>query len=143
MTDSTTGVEASAPAEDVSIVYDGECPFCQHFMLLVRVRESAGSVRLIDARSDDPLVTDVIQRGFDLDQGMIVKIGERFYHGAEAMQVLAMLSTRTGWFNKLNYQLFRSQRASRALYPLLRSGRNLVLRIRGHKPIHSQKAAKK
>lgn len=103
----------------------------------MRLRASAGKVRLIDARSDDPLVGVVIQRGFNLDQGMIVIIEEHFYHGAEAMQVLAMLSTRSDWFNRLNYFVFHSKAVSAVLYPVLRTGRNLVLRLLRRKPIHS------
>ena len=132
-----TGTSASSLSDEVAIVYDGECPFCQQYTQLLRLRASAGNVRLIDARGDDPLVSAVIQRGYDLDQGMLVIIAERFYHGAAAMQVLAMLSTRSGWFNRFNYIVFRSQRVSGFLYPILRSGRNLVLRILGRKPIVS------
>lgn len=132
MTNSST-----PPCEDVIIVYDGECPFCQKYIDLLRLRASVGTVRLVDARSDDPIVGDVLQRGFDLDQGMIVIIGERFYHGASAMQVLAMLSTGVGWFNRFNFYVFRSKRVSTVLYPVLRTGRNLVLRLLGRKPINS------
>jgi len=121
----------------VIIVYDGECPFCQKYIDLLRLRASVGTVRLVDARSDDPIVGDVLQRGFDLDQGMIVIIGERFYHGASAMQVLAMLSTGVGWFNRFNFYVFRSKRVSTVLYPVLRTGRNFVLRVLGRKPINS------
>ena len=132
-----TGTSASSLSDEVAIVYDGECPFCQQYTQLLRVRASAGKVRLIDARSDDPLVSTIVERGFNLDQGMIVIIAERFYHGAAAMQVLAMLSTRSGWFNRFNYFVFRSKTVSTVLYPFLRAGRNLVLRILGHKPIHT------
>ena len=94
-------------------------------------------MHLVNARDDDPVVNDVIKRGFDLDQGMIVIIAERFYHGAEAMHVLAMLSTRTGWFNRLNFYVFRSKQVSTILYPLLRTGRNLVLRLLGRTAINT------
>lgn len=124
-----------AQGDDVTIVYDGECPFCQQYTRLLRIRESAGTVRLIDARSNDPLIEQIQDRGFDLDHGMIVIIAERFYHGSEAMQVLAMLSSRKGWFNRFNYRVFRSKRLSATLYPALRTGRNVVLRILGRKPI--------
>lgn len=133
MTNETTSANGK---ENVTIVYDGKCPFCQRFTRLLRIRESAGNVQLVDARSEKPLVKESQRRGYDLDEGMVVIIEDRFYHGAEAMQVLAMLSTRTGWFNRLNYLVFRSKRASVVLYPVLRTGRNLALRILGHKPIN-------
>lgn len=122
----------------MTIVYDGECPFCQQYTQLIRLRKSAGNINLINARSNDPLVDEIKHQGFDLDQGMIVIIAGRFYHGSEAMQVLALLSTRKGWFNRFNYVVFRSKRMSAFLYPALRTGRNIVLRILGRKSISGQ-----
>ena len=112
--------------------------FCQQYMRLLRLRASAGNVRLINARSDDPLVAEIAKKGYDLDQGMIVRIAERFYHGAEAMHVLAMLSTRSGLFNRFNHTIFQSKGAAAMLYPVLRSGRNLALRLLGRKPINTR-----
>lgn len=135
-----SGTESSSkplPADNVVIVYDGECPFCKQYTQLLRLRANSGNVRLINARSDDPQVEEVLRRGYDLDQGMIVTIDDQFYHGAQAMHVLAMLSTHTGWFNRFNYYVFRSKRVAFVLYPLLRRGRNLVLRILGRKPINN------
>ena len=127
-----------SPGDDVVIVYDGECPFCKQYMQFIRLRASAGNVRLVDARSDDPQVDEVIRRGYDLDEGMIVTVGEQFYHGSDALQVLAMLSTGAGWFNRINFYVFRSKRVAAFLYPMLRGGRNLALRILGRKPINSE-----
>ena len=128
---------SSPPSSDnqVVIVYDGECPFCKQYMQLLRLRANARNVRLINARDDDPQVDEIVRRGYDLDQGMIVTIADQVYHGAEAMHVLAMLSTRAGWFNRINFYVFRSKRVTTLLYPFLRSGRNLALRILGREPI--------
>ena len=128
---------SSAPSSDndIIIVYDGECPFCKQYMRLLRLRANASSVRLLDARDDDPQIDEIVRRGYNLDQGMIVIIADQFYHGAEAMHVLAMLSTRAGWFNRLNSYIFRSKRVTTFLYPVLRGGRNMALRILGREPI--------
>jgi len=126
----------SSAVSEIAIVYDGQCPFCQQYTRLMRIRSSAGEVRLIDARSDDPLVAEVVRRGYDLDHGMVVSMDDNIYHGAEAMHVLAMLSTRAGWFNRFSYYIFRSKRIAAFLYPMLRAGRNLVLRLLGHKLIN-------
>ncbi len=133
MTDSVkTNTTAS---REVSIVYDGDCPFCQQYTKLLRLRKSAGAVNLVDARSSDPLVAETQSRGFDLNQGMVVVVAGQFHYGAEAMQVLALLSTRSGWFNRLNYWMFHHRTAATVLYPILRTGRNTVLRVLRRKPI--------
>ncbi|HEV8442491.1 MAG TPA: DCC1-like thiol-disulfide oxidoreductase family protein [Steroidobacteraceae bacterium] len=114
-------------AETLWIVYDGECPLCSRFSLLYRAREVARRVCLVDARSHDPLVAEVRARGFDLDAGMVVILGDRFYHGVDAMGVMALLGSDRTLFNRLNRAIFRRPRLARQLYPALVRGRRLLL----------------
>lgn len=114
-----------------AIVYDGDCPFCSRYVQLVRLRKSLGDVELINAREGGPIVDEVVAKGFDLDEGMILKMDGRFYHGDECIHRLALLSTPSDAFNRLNHLVFRSRTASRLLYPVLRTGRNTVLRLLG------------
>ena len=37
-----------------TIVYDGLCIYCNNYVKMLRLKDSIGSVSLIDARSDDP-----------------------------------------------------------------------------------------
>jgi predicted DCC family thiol-disulfide oxidoreductase YuxK len=120
------------------IVYDGQCPFCSRYVQLVRLRESLGRVQLVDARKGGPEVDEVRQAGLDLDEGMVLKLDGRLYHGAECIHMLALLSTPSSWFNRVNAAMFRSQTASRVLYPVLRTGRNAVLRLLGRSKLDLQ-----
>jgi predicted DCC family thiol-disulfide oxidoreductase YuxK len=113
------------------LIYDGDCPFCSAYAKYVRLVDAIGPLRLVNAREGGPLVKEVIGRNLDLDEGMVLKLGNRFYHGAECMHVLATLSTRSGLCNRLNAMFFRSRRLSKILYPLLRAGRAITLRILG------------
>ena len=113
------------------IVYDGDCPFCSRYVAMVRLRDSAGPVRLVNAREPDPIVTGLRRAGYDLDEGMILRYGGRTYHGADCITMLAMLSTPVGPVNRVSAAIFRSPTASRLLYPVLRTGRNAVLRLLG------------
>jgi len=123
---------------EASIVYDGECPFCSRYVELVRLREAIGPVTLINARSGGALVDEVRAAGFDLDGGMVLKLDGRLYHGADCIHMLAMLSTPSGWFNRLNAAVFRSSGVSKLLYPVLRAGRNTVLRLLGRSKLNQQ-----
>jgi predicted DCC family thiol-disulfide oxidoreductase YuxK len=122
----------SDQAEPLWIVYDGACPFCAAYVRMVRLRKAAGDVRLIDAREGGPIVMEALSRGFDLDEGMAMKIGGRFYHGDEVMHMVAMMSGESDLFNRVHAWIFRSPTRARLLYPALRSGRNLALRLLGH-----------
>jgi predicted DCC family thiol-disulfide oxidoreductase YuxK len=120
-----------APRDGAVIVYDGDCPFCSRYVALVRLRDSVGPVRLVNAREPDPLVDELRDAGYDLDEGMVLRYGGRTYHGADCIMMLAMLSTPVGPFNRVNAAIFRSPTASRLLYPVLRTCRNAVLRLLG------------
>ena len=121
----------------LTLVYDGECPFCTRYASMVRLRDSAGSLEILNARDSHPLVEQLAGSGFNLDDGMVLKVGDAVYHGDQALHAVAMLSSRVGWFNRLNYLVFRSSSVSGVLYPVLRAGRNLALRMLGRKKIHS------
>ena len=132
---------APLPTGEAWLVYDGQCPACCNYVRHVRLRKSVGEVHLIDAREGGPVVEQVQAAGLDLDKGMAFKIGERIYHGADCLHVLALLSSESGWFNRLNAALFRSPAVSRIAYPALKTGRNLLLFVRGKRAINDPHAA--
>jgi predicted DCC family thiol-disulfide oxidoreductase YuxK len=123
--------------QGATIVYDGDCPFCSRYVKLVRLREALGHVDLLNAREGGALVDEVRRAGLDLDEGMVLKLGDRFYHGAACIHMLAVLSTSSGLFNRVTGTLFRSPATARWLYPLLRAGRNLTLALLGRRKMSS------
>ena len=122
---------ASGTDEAAWLVYDGECPFCSRFVRYVRLQQSVGKLHLVNAREGGPMVSEMLRAGLDLDEGMVLKLGGRHYHGADCIHVLALLSGRSDLFNRINAAIFRSAGLSRILYPLLRAGRNVTLRLLG------------
>ena len=123
--------ESSANQADVLLVYDRQCPLCDHYCQLVRIRESTGKLVLVDARENGAIMEEITGAGLDIDQGMALKFQDRVYYGSEAMHVLSLLSTRSGIFNRINFWVFRSRWLSRVLYPIFRTFRNLFLKARG------------
>jgi predicted DCC family thiol-disulfide oxidoreductase YuxK len=126
------------PDAELVLVYDGECPVCSSYVRYVRLKESAGRVTLVNARDGGPWVERIRAAGMDLDEGMVLVYGGRFYHGADCIHMLALLSTPSGLFNRINATMFRSARLSAVLYPLLRCGRNLLLWLLGRKRLQLQ-----
>lgn len=123
------------------LVYDGECPFCTAYVKLVRLRETVGKVRLINARDGGPEVEMIRQAGLDLDEGMVFNMDGRLLHGDEAIHALALLTTDSGAFNRLSRWVFQSESRSRALYPALRAGRNVALRLLGRSKLDNLAAS--
>lgn len=116
----------------VSIVYDGQCPVCSRLAAASRLRERAAAQELIDARSvpvDDVQGNDL--GDVDFNQGFAVVVNGEVHLGADGARMLALLTEPTGIFFRLFQLLVRGSRRSRFFYPLLRAGRNLLLRMMG------------
>ena len=114
---------------DIFLVYDKECPACNYYCNLVRIRESVGNLVLVDAREPTSLMDEITAAELDIDQGMVLIVGDRMYYGVDAIHALSIMGTRSGVFNRLTYWCFKSKAVSSVLYPILRAGRNLLLKI--------------
>lgn len=118
-----------APLPQLTLVYDAECPACSQFSRLLNLRESVGELLFVDAREDSAVLREITAAGFDIDQGMVLKVDEQLYYGADAMHALALMGSRSGVFNRLNYAVFKSASRARFFYPILRFLRSVLLRI--------------
>ena len=123
--------------QQLSLVYDKQCPACNYYCQLVRINETVASLTLIDARQNDPIMEKITAQGFDIDQGMVLVIDDTLYYGADAIQALALMSSQSGIFNQLNYQIFKYPIIAKNLYPLLRYGRNILLKLLGKTKINN------
>jgi predicted DCC family thiol-disulfide oxidoreductase YuxK len=115
--------------EEILLVYDKQCPVCDNYCRLVRIRQTVGDLKLVDAREPSAVMDKITSQGLDIDQGMVLKMGDRLYYGSDAIHALALISSRSGIFNRLNYWLFKSKILSRFIYPILRFFRNLLLKL--------------
>ncbi len=123
----------------VIVIYDGACPFCNAYASLLRLRQSA-TVELLSARSADPRIAHYRAQGHRFDAGMLAVVDGIVYGGADAMHVLAVLSTGQGRWNRLQRAVFSRRLLARLLYPLLRFGRRVVLWLLRVPPIDKVKA---
>ncbi len=122
---------------EILLVYDKECPVCNAYCRMARIRESVGELRLVDAREASAIMDEITLKGYDIDQGMLLKVEDNLYYGSDAIHALSLMSSRSGIFNRLNYWIFRSHSLSRMLYPVLRFFRNLLLMLLGRTKINN------
>jgi predicted DCC family thiol-disulfide oxidoreductase YuxK len=124
---------------EVFVVYDKECPACNYYCTMVRIRESVGRLVLVDARDGGPIMDEITAKRLDIDQGMVVKVGSELYYGSDAIHVLSLMGTNKGFFNRLAYWSFRSRAIAKVLYPILRACRNTLLKILGKTKINNMR----
>ena len=105
------------------IIYDGACPFCANYVGLMRLREGH-AVELVDARQERDVADSY---GLDLNDGMIVDLDGQVFHGARAVALLSRLSRRPG--------PLASDQVAATLYPWMRRGRSITLKLLGRKPL--------
>lgn len=116
-------------SKKIFLIYDKQCPACDNYCKVVRIRESVGELILINARDKSELMDEITTQCLDIDQGMVLKINQQLYYGSDAIHALALISSRSGVFNRLNYWIFKSKTLSHLLYPVLRLFRNLLLKL--------------
>ena len=118
-------------SDNIDIVYDKQCPACSAYCEMAQASGQPAPVNLIDARDESDLMAEITARGWDIDDGMVVRLQGSLYYGAEAIHELARRDTGRRLFNRINRLLFKHPRAARVLYPCLRSVRNLLLKLLG------------
>lgn len=134
------GAKPDKNAEQVEIVYDEQCPVCRLYCHSFTPDNDTAGLRLTDARKTGEIMQEINRRGFDIDDGMVVKTADGSYHyGSDAMYILAQLNKKRGWTGFVNRVFFRTQRLSRLFYPAGKYAREIVLRLKGIEKIHNLK----
>jgi len=132
-------VKNSSAQEDVWLVYDDQCPVCRTYCKYVQIRDTVGRLRLVDARQPGELMDEITAAGLDIDQGMVLKLGNALYYGTDAIHMLSLLSTRSGWFNRLCFMFFGTRWGARLFYPIGKAFRNVLLKLLGISYIYNLK----
>lgn len=128
---------SQSQADTIWLVYDGDCPFCSAGAQTVRIKQAVGHLQILNAREAEghPLMAEIKARALDLNEGIVVKLADRLYHGADALHLLAMIGSDKGWLNRLNVTLFRHRAVVRFTYPALKALRGASLKLFGKTPI--------
>ncbi|NIN35223.1 MAG: hypothetical protein GTN46_01120 [Gammaproteobacteria bacterium] len=80
---------------------------------------------------------EITAKGLDIDQGMVLRMDDRLYYGSDAIHALALISSRSRIFNRINYWIFRSRIFSVWFYSILRFFRNQLLKLLGKTKINN------
>jgi len=123
--------------DGIILVYDGGCPVCSFTAKAARLKKTAGNLTLVNARIDQShsIFEEIHHKALNLNEGMVLKVSNRLYHGADALHMMALFSGRSDMFNNMIFGLFKYKLSAQICYPLLRIGRNFILCIKGIPPI--------
>ena len=118
------------------LLYDGECPVCTAYVAMARLRRLYPDLAVLDARTDPVLVADLRRQGYEINEGMVLRLGGAVHFGAEATRMIAVLgrSSPSRW-RRTALGLIGAAPWSRRLYPWLNRARQVLLRLLRRGPI--------
>jgi predicted DCC family thiol-disulfide oxidoreductase YuxK len=117
------------------LLYDGECPACRTYVTFARLRETWPEVELLDARDEPDLVARLRAEGYEINDGLVLRLGDTIHYGAEATRVIGAAAGEQGPGRRLVLAAIGTAPWSRRLYPWLNRGRKLLLAALGRRLI--------
>ena len=115
-----------------TFIYDGECPFCNHFAELLEIKSKLKNIKILDGRKNLTLINSLLEKGYDIDKGAILLKDEEILHGAEAINKLCKeINNPSSSLLSLLSVVFKSTKRAKLLFPLLLRARRFALISKG------------
>ena len=115
-----------------SFIYDGECPFCNHFAELLELKSSIPSLEILDGRKNLEQLTQLFNQGYDLNKGAILINNGKVKHGAEAINwICSELKDPNDSLLEILRIIFSSKKRGKNLFPFLLWARRILLTLKG------------
>ena len=115
-----------------TFIYDGECPFCNHFAELLEIKSKANNIKILDGRKNSTLIKSLLEKGYDIDKGAILLKDEDIFHGAEGINTICkQIKNPSSSLLFLLSRVFKSTKRTNLLFPLLVRARRFALIAKG------------
>ena len=119
-------------SEKILFIYDGECPFCNHFAQLLVLKSKLPTLEILDGRENLAQLTELYKKGYDLNKGAILINNGEIKHGADAISwICSELKEPNDSLMEILRILFTSNKRSKLLFPILLWSRRISLTIKG------------
>ena len=115
-----------------TFIYDGECPFCNHFAELLEIKSKISNIKIVDGRKNLTLINSLLEKGYNLDKGAILLKDDDIFHGAEAINTICKKIKNPS--NSLLFilsNIFKSKKRTKVLFPFLVRARRFALISKG------------
>ena len=115
-----------------TFIYDGECPFCNHFAELLEIKIKLNNINILNGRKNLTLIKSLLDKGYDLDKGAILLKDEDIFHGADAINTICkQINNPSSSLLLLLSRLFKSNKRTNLIFPLLVRARRFALISKG------------
>ena len=118
--------------KNLTFIYDGECPFCNHFAELIELKSKINNISILDGRKNPKIIYSLLKQGYDIDKGAILLKDDNIFHGAEAInQICNQINNPSNKLLKLLSNIFKSNKRTNLLFPFLLRARRFALISKG------------
>ena len=115
-----------------TFIYDGECPFCNHFAELLEIKSKINNIKILDGRKNLSIISSLLEKGYDLDKGAILLKDDDIFHGAKAINVICKeVNNPSSNLLKILSSVFKSNKRTKLLFPFLLRARRFALISKG------------
>ena len=115
-----------------TFIYDGECPFCNHFAELLEIKSKVPNIKILDGRKNLTLIKSLLDKGYDLDKGAILLKDEDIFHGSDAINTICkQIKNPSSSLLFLLSGVFESNKRTKMIFPLLIRARRFALISKG------------
>ena len=116
----------------LTCIYDGECPFCNHFAEMLELKSKINNLSILDGRKNPNLIKDLLKKGYDLDNGAILLIDKDIFHGADAINTICkLIKEPSSKLLEILSKTFKSSERTRFIFPFLVRARRFALISKG------------
>ncbi len=113
-------------------IYDGDCPFCNHFAQLIELKSNLPQFEILDGRKNLTILTQLYNQGYDLNNGAILICDKNIMHGAEAINwICSEIKEPSDSLLEVLRIIFTSNKITNFLFPFLLWGRRFSLTLKG------------
>ena len=116
----------------LTFIYDGECPFCNHFAELLELKSKIKNISILDGRKNPELLRDLLKKGYDLDKGAILLKNSEIVHGANAINTISkLIKEPSSKLLEILSTTFKSSKRTKFIFPFLVIARRFTLISKG------------
>ena len=114
----------------IKLYYDKECPFCNEYSKYVELRK-VYDIEIINAREALDKLKDYKDKGFDINNGMIIEFEDNIFQGSDAIKIIDKYIVKKGIIDRFLSVFIHFPGFKSIIYPIVKIIRLIVLKLLG------------
>ena len=114
----------------IKLLYDRECPFCKEYSKYVELRKTF-DIEIINAREDLEKLNAFKNKGFDINDGMIIEHEGNIFQGSDAIKIIDKYILKKSAVDIFLSFIVHLPGFKLIIYPLVKAVRIVILKSLG------------